>query len=98
MIGNWRSAECKILPWRTVREHVMESYAAQGFTSFVIAAGFKLEMIDEFARTLPTGWEVDVVDTGVDTNTGDRIARCRDQMGDTSFATYSDGLADIELG
>jgi len=83
---------------RPVLQHVMEIYAAQGFTSFVLAAGFKLEMIDEFARTLPAEWDVDVVDTGVDTNTGGRIARCRERMDDTFFATYSDGLADIDLG
>ena len=82
---------------RPVLQHVMESYAAQGFTSFVLAAGFKIELIDEFARTLPSGWDVDVVDTGEDTNTGGRIARCRDRMGDTFFATYSDGLSDIDL-
>jgi glucose-1-phosphate cytidylyltransferase len=82
---------------RPVLQHVMEIYAAQGFTSFVLAAGFKLDMIDDFAHTLPTEWKVDVVDTGVDTNTGGRIARCREQLGDTFFATYSDGLADIDL-
>ena len=82
---------------RPVLQHVMESYAAQGFTSFVLAAGFKIELIDEFARTLPSGWDVDVVDTGVETNTGGRIAQCRDRMGDTFFATYSDGLSDIDL-
>ena len=83
---------------RPVLQHVMELYAAQGFTAFVLAAGFKLDMIDEFAKQLPADWDVDVVDTGVDTNTGGRIARCRDRLGDTFFATYSDGLADIDLG
>ena len=83
---------------RPVLQHVMEIYAAQGFTSFVLAAGFKLEMIEQFAKQLPAEWDVDVVDTGVETNTGGRIARCRERMGDTFFATYSDGLADIDLG
>jgi len=83
---------------RPVLQHVMELYAAQGFTAFVLAAGFKLDMIDEFAKQLPADWDVDVVDTGVETNTGGRIARCRDRLGDTFFATYSDGLADIDLG
>ena len=82
---------------RPVLEHVMQIYARQGFTSFVLAAGFKKEMIDAFAETVPSDWDVDVVDTGEETNTGGRIARCRDRMGDTFFATYSDGLADIDL-
>jgi glucose-1-phosphate cytidylyltransferase len=83
---------------RPVLQHVMEIYAAQGFMSFVLAAGFKLEMIEEFAKQVPAEWDVDVVDTGVETNTGGRIARCRERLGDTFFATYSDGLADIDLG
>jgi glucose-1-phosphate cytidylyltransferase len=82
---------------RPVLEHVMKIYARQGYTSFVLAAGFKIEMIERFAETVPGEWDVDVVDTGEDTNTGARIARCRDRVGDTFFATYSDGLADIDL-
>jgi glucose-1-phosphate cytidylyltransferase len=82
---------------RPVLQHVMEIYAAQGFTSFVLAAGFKLELIEEFAKKLSGEWDVEVVDTGVDTNTGGRIARCRERLGETFFATYSDGLADIDL-
>ena len=82
---------------RPVLQHVMEIYAAQGFNSFILAAGFKIEMIEDFAKGLPTDWEVDVVDTGLETNTGGRIERCRDRVGDRFFATYSDGLADIDL-
>jgi glucose-1-phosphate cytidylyltransferase len=82
---------------RPVLQHVMESYAAQGFTSFVLAAGFKIELISSFVETLPSGWDIEVVDTGEDTNTGGRIARCRDRVGDPFFATYSDGLSDIDL-
>jgi glucose-1-phosphate cytidylyltransferase len=82
---------------RPVLEHVMQIYARQGFTSFVLAAGFKIEMIQAFATSLPSDWNVEVVDTGEDTNTGARIARCRELVDDTFFATYSDGLADIDL-
>jgi len=79
-----------------VLRHVMEIYAAQGFTDFVLAAGFKQDLIRDFAETL-TGWSVDVVDTGEDTNTGGRVARCRDRLSEPFFATYADGLADIDL-
>jgi glucose-1-phosphate cytidylyltransferase len=80
-----------------VIRHVMNIYAGEGYRSFVLAAGFKIELIEEFAQGLPAEWEVDVVDTGVESNTGERIARCRDVMGETFFATYADGLADIDL-
>ncbi len=82
---------------RPILGHVMEIYASQGFTDFVLAAGFKAEAVAEFARTLPDDWQVEVRDTGVDTNTGGRVAQCAPDMGDTFFVTYADGLADIDL-
>ncbi len=83
---------------RPVLQHVMEIYAGQGFRSFILSAGFKADLIREFADSMPRDWEVDVVDTGVDTNTGGRVIGVRDMVGDTFFATYSDGLGDVELG
>jgi glucose-1-phosphate cytidylyltransferase len=80
-----------------ILRHVMGIFAAQGHTDFVLAAGFMAEMIEEFATTLPSEWNVDVVDTGLDTNTGGRLAKCRDRLGASFFATYGDGLADIDL-
>jgi glucose-1-phosphate cytidylyltransferase len=75
----------------------MELYAEQGWHRFVLAAGFKAELIWKFANGLPSTWNVEVLDTGEDTNTGGRILRCRDHVGDSFFATYADGLADIDL-
>lgn len=77
--------------------HVMEIYARQGFCDFVLAAGFKIELIESFARQLPPQWRVDVVDTGQDTNTGGRVAQCAPAMGETYFVTYADGLGDVDL-
>lgn len=82
---------------RPVLEHVMQIYAAEGYTDFVLAAGYKIEAILDFANTLPTTWRVDVVDTGDDTNTGERVAACWDLMGDTFFLTYADGLGNVDL-
>jgi len=80
-----------------VLRHVMNVYASEGFSSFVLAAGFKIESIRDFASGLPREWSVDVLDTGVESNTGERVVRCREVAGETFFATYADGLADIDL-
>ena len=40
---------------------------------------------------------MDIVDTGDDTDTGERIHRCRDLLGDRFFATYADGLSDVPI-
>ena len=57
-----------------------EIYARQGFTDFVLAAGYKCELIEEFAAALPSEWTVDVVDTGLETNTGGRVQRVGDRV------------------
>lgn len=82
---------------RPVVRHVMEIYAAQGFTDFVLAAGYKRELLEKFAAGITEDWSVEVVDTGEDTNTGGRVWRCRDLVGDTFFVTYADGLGDVDL-
>jgi glucose-1-phosphate cytidylyltransferase len=83
---------------RPILSHVMELYAEQGFERFVLAAGFKQDLVADFARTVPSRWDVEVVDTGEETNTGGRLRLCRDLVDETFFATYADGLADIDLG
>ena len=82
---------------RPVLAHLMEIYAAQGFREFVLAAGFKRDLIVAFAAEQPPGWSVEVVDTGEDANTGERVRRCADRVGDVFFVTYGDGLGDVDL-
>jgi len=86
------------LTGKPVLAHVMDIYARQGFTEFVLAAGFKGDLIERFAAGLPDAWNVSVVQTGADTGTGGRIHRTRDLLGPTFFVTYGDGLADVDLG
>jgi glucose-1-phosphate cytidylyltransferase len=83
---------------RPILAHVMEIYARQGFTSFILSAGFKADLIRDFASSADPQWEIEVVDTGEETNTGGRVFQIRDLVGETFFATYSDGLGDVDLG
>ena len=82
---------------RPVLSHVMEIYANQGFRDFILAAGYKQELIENFAVSCDASWSVEVVDTGEETNTGGRVARLADQVGETFFVTYADGLGDVDL-
>lgn len=82
---------------RPVLGHVLDIYAAQGFDRFVLAAGYRAEMIRDYADGLPAEWHVDVLDTGEATNTGGRVLACRDAVGETFFVTYADGLGDVDL-
>ena len=81
--------------------HVVRIYAAQGFRRFVLLTGYLGEMIDEFVATNPWPEPVEVrcVPTGEDTQTGGRVARAAEHLGDRTFClTYADGVADIDLG
>jgi glucose-1-phosphate cytidylyltransferase len=82
---------------RPVLLHLMEIYAQQGFTDFVLAGGYKLPLIESFASELPGEWDVEVVDTGADTNTGGRVRRVADRVGEDFFLTYADGLGNVDL-
>jgi glucose-1-phosphate cytidylyltransferase len=80
--------------------HVIQLYATQGFGEFVLCTGYKGEQIEAFVRdsAWPEGIDVRCVDTGLDTQTGGRVAKVADVIGDRRFcATYSDGVADIDL-
>ena len=80
-----------------ILRHLMDIYARQGFTEFVLAGGYRADLLVSFTEGLPAGWSVQVIDTGEDTGTAGRIAGCRAALGSTFFATYGDGLAPIDL-
>ena len=80
--------------------HVIQIYAEHGFRRFLLSTGYKGELIERFARSeeWPEGVSVECVDTGEDTPTGGRIAKLGEMVGGGTFAaTYSDGVADVDL-
>lgn len=76
-------------------EQVMRIYASHGYDDFVLAGGHLIEAIASHFRG--SAWKVECVDTGRDTDTGDRIRCCLDRLGERFHATYCDGLGDIDL-
>jgi glucose-1-phosphate cytidylyltransferase len=80
--------------------HVIQLYAVQGFTRFLLATGYKGELIERFVLETPWPEGVDVrcVDTGLDTPTGGRIKLLHEHVAGEAFcATYADGVASIDL-
>jgi glucose-1-phosphate cytidylyltransferase len=85
---------------RPILWHVIRIYAAQGLRSFLLLTGYRGEQVAEFAAATDWGDGVVVrcIDTGVDTPTGGRLWRVRDELSGAPFlATYADGLADLDL-
>jgi glucose-1-phosphate cytidylyltransferase len=81
--------------------HVIQLYASQGFRRFLLATGYKGELIERFVagHEWPEGVVVECVPTGEETPTGGRVERLAPELaGEECFClTYSDGLADIDL-
>lgn len=76
---------------------VMDIYARQGITEFVISVGHRKDVIIDYFEGRDFGWKIDIVDTGAATDTGGRIWGCRHLLGETFMATYGDGLSDVAL-
>ncbi len=78
--------------------HIMNIFAQQGVTEFLVATGYKGYVISDWIKTLSDPWKIVAVDTGLDTQTGGRIAECmRTIPGERVFATYGDGLGNVNL-
>ena len=82
--------------------HIMRYYASYGHKDFVIALGYKMEIIQEyFAQKLPElsklGWTLQLIDTGLSTGTGGRISLLQDYLNDEFLFTYGDGLSNVDL-
>jgi len=90
---------------RPIIWHIMQIYASQGFYEFVIAAGYKANVIDEWIKTEyinDSNWlsnlKISVKFTGENAHTGGRIKHCINELaGDQFLATYGDGVANVNV-
>ena len=103
--GTRLSEETDLIPKPMVKigdipilHHIMNYYSEFGHTDFVIALGYKAEVIhDYFARVKNSHWNVNLVDTGLNTSTGGRIKKLESQLHDEFMLTYGDGLSNVNL-
>lgn len=80
--------------------HIMKLYSSFGYNQFVILLGYKGELIEEyFLNQLDLfNWDITFLDTGLKTDTGGRIKRAKNMIGNQPFLlTYGDGLSNIDI-
>ena len=78
--------------------HLMSIFAKQGLTEFIVATGYKSEVIHDWVGTVKEPWLIKPLDTGLDTQTGGRILECMKSVpGERVLATYGDGLGNVNL-
>ena len=81
------------------KQHVIKEWFADYFIhtsdiTFDFANGNKMIVHNKHAEP----WKVTVVDTGVNTQTGGRIKRIKEYVGNESFlVTYGDAVSDIDI-
>ena len=110
-LGTRLSEETKITPKPMVKIggnpmlwHIMNIYVAHGLSDFLIAGGYKIEVIQDYVAShySPGGeqdWRVDCIDTGQNAMTGGRLLRLREHLQDRPFmVTYGDGVGNIDVG
>ena len=78
--------------------HIMKIYSYYKINEFIICLGYKGDVIKNFFSNYDsTPWNVQLIDTGLDTMTGGRLKRIQKHIDDTFCVTYGDGLSDINI-
>ena len=78
--------------------HIMNFYAQYNHKNFIVALGYKGEIIKKYFSKKFDDWKIDLIDTGEKTMTGGRVKRLQKIIGnETCMLTYGDGLSNINL-
>jgi glucose-1-phosphate cytidylyltransferase len=81
--------------------HIMSYYAHFGHRRFVLCLGYRSGGIRDYFRRPEfrrNGWEIELLDTGIDASIGERFAAARDSIDEDVFLTsYGDTLTDADL-
>ena len=78
--------------------HIMKIYSEYNIKDFIICCGYKGDIIKEYFDKIDhSSWNVEFVDTGLNTMTGGRIKRIQNKIDDTFCLTYGDGLSDVNI-
>jgi len=81
-----------------ILQHIMNYYSSFGHNDFVVALGYKAEVVQNYFENFPkSNWNLTLEDTGLETSTGGRIKRLEHQLDDEFMLTYGDGLSNVNI-
>ncbi len=80
--------------------HIMKYYSTLGYNEFIVGTGYKGSSIKNyFKESKIKKWNVTVVDTGIETQTGGRLRRLHDWIGEETFIlSWCDQLHNVNIG
>ena len=77
---------------------ILKIYIKSGINNFIIATGYKNQVIKKFFKRKISDWNVKIVNTGINTMTGGRLKRLKKFIENQTFMlTYGDGLCDVNI-
>ena len=84
---------------KPILSHIMNFYQSYGHNDFIVASGYKQEIIKDYYKDSKEFKNLKIVDTGKDTMTGGRLLRFKSYISEREdfFMTYGDGLCSIDL-
>ncbi len=78
--------------------YIIEHYVKYGFKDFIIALGYKGNLIKKYFKKNYKSLNIQLVDTGLKTMTGGRLKRLKNFVGSETFLfTYGDGVSNVNL-
>jgi len=84
--------------------HIIKYYSAFNFSEFIICGGYKIEIIKNFFKKskiktneLEKSWKVKVINTGKNSNTGERLKKIKKYVDGVFCLTYGDGLSNVNI-
>ena len=80
--------------------HIMKIYQKYGFNNFILALGYKKNIIiDYFKKNKNKEWDIEFVDTGKNSQTGNRLLKLKKKLikEENFFLTYGDGLTNLNI-
>lgn len=80
------------------QQYIKQYFANYQLFSNDVEFSFGDKMSTRLLKKNHASWRVSIIDTGLETNTGGRIRRVKNIIGDGEFVvTYGDGLSDIDM-
>lgn len=80
--------------------HIMKYYSTFGFLEFIICGGYKIGVIKNYFKANKKKnklWKIKVINTGLNSNTGERLKRVKKYVSNIFCLTYGDGLCDVNI-
>lgn len=80
--------------------HLMSLFSKQNLNDFVLALGYKQEIARDWVNAFDNkdNWNIDPLDTGLESQTGGRIKKCMTRYpGERLLVTYGDGLSNVSI-